>query len=355
MRLVILSILNVGALVVGCTNAPPEGPDLSATVAASVQATVEAHQTASPNPTPSPPTPVATPVPVSTQAQMPTATPAPVATPTQQSYALPTVPWKTPTPGYVEDRLGAETSEVASFYSKLIEAEFPEEAAMGAANIYHRELGKQRRGGASLEEARDGAAEYAIRYGALNSVYSRDVAEIFDEKVLAFLEAGLALDDAMSVALEHAKKVGSAIDLGYSRHQAIDLADSMIEAELAEAIANADLQPDGDKVNDGTATEVSLRELVNDYLTNAVRADVKYESPFLVSGRITEIGSTGVVMLGAGGFNHVEARVTDKTDLLEFDTGNEVHLHCQRAEGSTDSLGAFIYLKGCSVTSESSK
>ena len=53
--------------------------------------------------------------------------------------------------------------------------------------------------------------------------------------------------------------------------------------------------------------------------------------------------------LSAGGFNHVEARVKDKTELLDLDTGDRADLHCERAEGSSDSLGAFVYLKGCSI------
>ena len=400
MRLVMLSILTVCALVTGCTNTPPEGPDLSATVAASVQATVEAQEGFSASPTPMPPSSIsaiATAAPATTAPEPPSAAPAPVATPTQQVYGLPTDAWKPQTPtstpskederreyynvnygqwrdsgkpheeavslarSYTEARMRGDSHEAGHVYSVAIEYGLSELSARAAGDSFASELDRLLSDGASYEDARERAAEYASIYViAEKAGYSGVLARSYVSAYFTLREAGVSGDEARYVAKAYAGAVRLAMDEGFSYEEAVELSQYVIEfAGLSLAPLNPiplDAVPLADENQPNEpATDVSLRELVNDYLTNALRADVKYESPFVVSGRITEIRSTGVVLLGAGGFNHVEARVTDKMELLAFDTGNEIHLRCQNAEGSSDSLGAFIYLKGCSVTTEGGK
>lgn len=106
------------------------------------------------------------------------------------------------------------------------------------------------------------------------------------------------------------------------------------------SIACADSQP---------ATEVTLGEMARDYMQNAARADEKYSNPLMVSARINEIGSNGIIRLSGGGRNHVEARMKNKEDLLMLNRGDTTTLRCERVEGSTDSLGAFIDLKDCEI------
>ena len=331
MRLVMLSILNVGALVFGCTNAPPEGPDLSATVAASVQATIEVHQAVSPNPTPIPPAPTGTPAAVPTQTQSPAETPAPVATPTQQVYGLPTDAWKTPTPiptpkyrgeqareyyderynrwrdagktheqavslanDYVEARIRGDSHEVGVIYALAIEEGLSEQSARAAGDKYSSELDRLLNNGVSHEDANDRALEsVAIYMIAEKAGYSDDVARSYALAYFTLKDAGVPRGDALAVARTYASTVMTAMEAGFSHEDAVELSQYVIEAAGLMYPSQTPV-PLSDEIQPSEpAIEVSLRELVNDYLTNAVRADVKYESLFLVSGRITEIGSTG--------------------------------------------------------------
>ena len=102
-------------------------------------------------------------------------------------------------------------------------------------------------------------------------------------------------------------------------------------------------------------TEVSIAEMAQDYLTNAFRADKKYDKPLLVSGRVLEIQNSGTLKLMAGGYTHVEAELKGEDELLTLDRGDEADLRCDGAHGSADSLGAFIYLEGCELYDKNAK
>ena len=90
--------------------------------------------------------------------------------------------------------------------------------------------------------------------------------------------------------------------------------------------------------------EVSIGEIAQDYVTNAFRADEKYDQPFLVSGRVSEIQSNGILRLAAGGYTHVEAEVRREEDLMSLNRGDNADLRCDGAQGSSDSLGALSFI-----------
>lgn len=94
--------------------------------------------------------------------------------------------------------------------------------------------------------------------------------------------------------------------------------------------------------------EVSISRIASDYMKNEAQADNKYDKPLLTTGRIRRIESNGILLSG-GGRNHVEATFKSKDELFELNRGDTVHLRCERADGSSDSLGAFVYLKGCVI------
>jgi len=100
--------------------------------------------------------------------------------------------------------------------------------------------------------------------------------------------------------------------------------------------------------------EVSLGKIASDYMKNEAQADEKYNNPLLTTGRIRRIESNGLLLSG-GGRNHVEASFKNKEDLFELNRGNTVSLRCERADGSSDSLGAFVYLKGCEIATDNSQ
>ena len=101
----------------------------------------------------------------------------------------------------------------------------------------------------------------------------------------------------------------------------------------------------------GSIRKFSLNEVASDYMKNEVRADAKYEHPFITIVRVRRIDGNGFLELSGGGRNHIEAYFKNKDDLLQLDIGDSVTLHCQSADGSSDSLGAFVYLRKCSLYS----
>ena len=94
--------------------------------------------------------------------------------------------------------------------------------------------------------------------------------------------------------------------------------------------------------------EVSLSRIASDYMKNEAQADNKYDTPLLITGRIRKIESNGILLSGSGR-NHVEATFKSKEELFALSRGDTVNLRCDRADGSSDSLGAFVYLKGCEL------
>ena len=101
--------------------------------------------------------------------------------------------------------------------------------------------------------------------------------------------------------------------------------------------------------------EVSLGEVASDYMKNEVRADAKYEHSFITTGRVRRIDGNGFLELAGGGRNHVEAFFDNKNDLLQIDRGDSISLLCHSADGSSDSLGAFVSLRKCSLVSNGQK
>ena len=94
--------------------------------------------------------------------------------------------------------------------------------------------------------------------------------------------------------------------------------------------------------------EVSISRIASDYMKNEAQADNKYDKPLLTTGRIRQIESNGILL--SSGRSHVEATFKSKDELFELNRGDTVRLRCERADGSTDSLGAFVYLKGCEIS-----
>ena len=95
--------------------------------------------------------------------------------------------------------------------------------------------------------------------------------------------------------------------------------------------------------------EVSIGEMAKDYHANAFRADEKYDRSLLVSGRVNEIQRSGALQLAVGGYNQIEAAMDDREDLLALNRGDKVDLRCDRATGTTDTLGVFLSFSGCAI------
>ena len=100
--------------------------------------------------------------------------------------------------------------------------------------------------------------------------------------------------------------------------------------------------------------EVSISRIASDYMKNEAQADNKYDQPLLTTGRIRRIESNGILLSGSGR-THVEATFKSKEELFSLSRGDTVHLRCERADGSSDSLGAFVYLKGCEIATDNSQ
>ena len=330
MRVLTFATLTVCVVLIGCASSSPESPDLSATVEASVQATmevatvvaesvqatIEARENVSATPTSMPPTATENSVP--TQSLLPSETMAPVATPTQQVYMLPTVstgktPIPRPTPirhgsrdafeyyhegyeqrssaggnhkqsvsfadDYVEARMGGGSREFGLAYASAVEQGLTEDLARVVGTTYSLEFDRLRESGASHEDADARASEFASLYvSAVSSGYSDDAAELYAVMFFELVEAGLPRDDAEPIARTYAGTFLAATYAGYSREDAISLAQSSVESEVSDAANLPGRQSDENQENE-TAMEVSLAEMVKDYLANAVRADAKLMTP----------------------------------------------------------------------------
>ena len=94
--------------------------------------------------------------------------------------------------------------------------------------------------------------------------------------------------------------------------------------------------------------EVRLSQIANDYMKNEAKAEATYNKPLITSARVRTIKKNGLE-LSLGGRSHVEADFKDTNDLVNISRGDVVLLQCAKADGSSDSLGAFVYLKKCSI------
>ena len=95
-------------------------------------------------------------------------------------------------------------------------------------------------------------------------------------------------------------------------------------------------------------SRVSLGQMIKDFHSNEARAASIYSESFFISVRVKAITKYELELAG-GGYNHVTAKMKDEKDLLSVDRGDSLNLECEKADGSSDSLGTFIYLKGCEI------
>ena len=98
------------------------------------------------------------------------------------------------------------------------------------------------------------------------------------------------------------------------------------------------------------APEVSLGDMISEYVDNEIRADTKYAEPFIVPAATVIETSGGKLVLMQGIYYYVVADVLDEEELLDVGYGDKVSLRCGGAEGSVDVSLISIRLKKCTVT-----
>ncbi len=98
-----------------------------------------------------------------------------------------------------------------------------------------------------------------------------------------------------------------------------------------------------------SALEVSLGDMISDYVDNEIRAGAKYAEPFIVLAATVIDTSGGKLVLMQGISYYVVADVSDEDDLSDVGYGDRISLRCESAEGSVDGLPVSIRLRECTL------
>ena len=256
---------------------------------------------------------------------------------------------------YVQGRSNGRSHDYASSYASMRVAGFTDESAREIAEVHITQMEQHIADGQSLEDARGFAGRHGNAYAsAVKQGYSVEFAAgfatIYIEQYKQGLDSGMSVTDADSLARDMSNVYANLVILeGYTHDEAKQAIDSpYTHGPLRDQLFSpTPTAPPPITKNDDSILDVSLGEMAREYRNNAARADEKYNRPLLVSAKIIEVGSNGVLRLSGGGYNHVEASMKNREDLLTLSRGDTPTLRCERAEGSTDSLGAYIYFKGC--------
>ena len=277
-----------------------------------VTATVEALQVIhTPTPHPSPiatPTAINTVIPTATAEPTFTPTPKPSSTPKPTATPNPTkTPQPTPTPAL---DVGVSDMILNFFYDEV--------NADAKYAVPFTVIGR-------VERISEEGLELAGGFG------DRVTAEVVNKKALSILSRN------SSVSLYCQSADGRSDSIGVS-----------IKLKKCTIILEVAVTPVATMATT-VALEVSLGDIISDYVDNEIRADTKYAEPFIVpAATVIETSGKGIVLM-EGGFYHVVADVPDKTELLDVGYGDRVSLRCEGAEGSADGLSVSIHLKECTL------
>ena len=246
--------------------------------------------------------PTATAVPTFTPLPKPSATPRPTATP----YVTST-PQPTPTPA---QDVGVNDMILNFFY---------DEVNAGAKYAIPFVVSGR------IERISEEGLDLAGGYG------DRVVAEIINREALA----SLARNGSVSLYCQHAD--GTSGSVGAS-----------IRLKECKIIIDSPVTP-VPPATTTTTLEVSLGDMLSDYVDNEIRADTKYSESFIVSAAtVIETRGSKLVLMEGSSYN-VVANIPDEEDLQDIGYGDRIALWCEGAEGNADGLPVSIRLKECTL------